>query len=93
MKKTHRRETRRYSEDARPALEIGTSYQRLMLRTPLACVSRGPAKAYTPLPAKVELAKKPVVLKAVMAQISRPEYLAKRPRYTEDSGPQIGDKL
>ena len=59
-----------------------------MLRTPLACVSRGPAKAYTPLASKVDLAKKPVVLKAVMAQISRPEYLAKIPRYTEDSGPQ-----
>ena len=63
--------------------EIGTVYQRLMLRTPLACVSRGPAKAYTPPAAKVDLAKKPVVLKALMAQISRPEYLAKIPRCTE----------
>ena len=59
-----------------------------MLRTPLASVSRGPAKAYALPAAKVDLAKKPVVLKAVMAQISRPEYLAKIPRYTEDSGPQ-----
>ena len=33
------------------------------------------------------------MLKAVMAQISRPEYLVKIPRYTEDSGPQIGDEL
>ena len=73
--------------------KIGTIYQRLMLRTPLACVSSGPAKACTPLAAKVDLAKKPVVLKAVMAQISRPEYLAKIPRYTEDSGPENGDEL
>ena len=51
-------------------------------------VNRGPAKAYTPPAAKVDLVKKPVVLKAVMVQISRPEYLAKIPRYTEDSGPQ-----
>ena len=56
-------------------------------------MSRGPAKAYTPPVAKVDLAKKPVVLKAVMAQISRPEYLAKIPRYTEDSGPANGDEL
>ena len=73
--------------------KIGTIYQRLMLRTPLASVSRGQAKAYTPPAAKVDLAKKPVVLKAVMAQISRPEYLAKIPRYTEDSGPEDGDEL
>ena len=73
--------------------EIETVYQRLMLRTPLACVSRGPAKAYTPPAAKVDLVKKPVVLKAVMAQISRPEYLAKIPRYTEDSGPQNSKDL
>ena len=73
--------------------EIGTIYQRLILRTPLACVSRRPAKAYTPQPAKVDLAKKLVVLKAVMAQISRQEYLAKIPRYNEDSGPQDGDEL
>ena len=64
-----------------------------MLRTPLTCVSRGPAKAYTPLASKVDLAKKPVVLKAVMAQISRPEYLAKIPRYTKDSGPQNSEEL
>ena len=73
--------------------KIGTIYQRLMLRTPLASVSRGPAKAYAPPAAKVDRAKKPVVLKAVMAKISRPECLAKIPRYTEDSGPQIGGKL
>ena len=47
--------------------EIGTVYQRLMLRTPLACVSRGLAKAYTPLAAKIDLVKKPMVLNAVMA--------------------------
>ena len=47
--------------------EIGTVYQRLMLRTPLACISRGLAKAYTPLAAKIDLVKKPVVLNAVMA--------------------------
>ena len=69
--------------------KIGTIYQRLMLRTPLACVSRGLAKAYTPPAAK----KKPVVLKAVMAQISRPEYLAKIPRYTEDLVPEDSDEL
>ena len=73
--------------------EIGTVYQRLMQRIPLASASRGPARAYTPPLAKVELAKKPVVLKAVMAQISRPEYLVKIPRYREDFGPQIGDEL
>ena len=48
---------------------------------------------YTPPASKVDLAKKPMVLKAVMAQISRPEYLAKIPRYTEDSGPEDGDEL
>ena len=47
--------------------EIGTVYQRLILRTPLACVSRGLAKAYTPLAAKIDLVKKPMVLNAVMA--------------------------
>ena len=57
--------------------KIGTVYQRLMQRTPLSSVGRGPARAYTPPEAKVDLAKKPVVLKAVMAQISRPEYMAK----------------
>ena len=54
---------------------------------------RGLAKAYTPPAVKVDLAKKPVVLKAVMAQISRPEYLAKIPRYTEDSGPEDSEDL
>ena len=73
--------------------KIGTIYQRLMLRTPLASVSRLPAKAYIPPAVKVDLAKKPVVLKAVMAQISRPEYLPKIPRYTEDLGPEDGDEL
>ena len=73
--------------------EIGTIYQRLMQRTPLASMSRGLVKAYTPPAAKVDLAKKPLVLKAVMAQISRPEYLAKIPRYTEDSGPEDGEDL
>ena len=73
--------------------EIGTIYQRLMQRTPLSSVSRGLAKAYTPPVATVDLAKKPVVLKAVMAQMSRPEYLGKIPRYTEDSGPEDSEDL
>ena len=73
--------------------EIGTIYQRLQLRTPLSSVSRGLAKACTPPAAKVDLAKKPGVLKAVMAQMSRPEYLAKIPRYTEDAGPEDGEDL
>ena len=41
----------------------------------------------------MDLAKKPGVLKAVMAQMSRPEYLAKIPRYTEDAGPEDGEEL
>ena len=73
--------------------EIGTIYQRLQQRTPLSSVSRGLAKAYTPPAAKVDLAKKPGVLKAVMAQMIRPEYLAKIPRYTEDAGPEDGEEL
>ena len=73
--------------------EIGTVYQRLQQRTPLSSVSRGLAKAYTPPAAKVDLAKKPGVLKAVMAQTSRPEYLAKIPRYTEDAGPEDSQDL
>ena len=64
-----------------------------MLRTPLAYINRGPGKGYTPQAAKVDLVNKPLVLKAVMAQISRPEYLAKIPRYTEDSGPQNSEEL
>ena len=64
-----------------------------MLRTPLAYINRGPGKGYTPQAAKVDLVNKPLVLKAVMAQISRPEYLAKIPRYTEDSGPQNSEAL
>ena len=39
--------------------KIDTIYQWLMQRTPLASVSRGLAKAYTPPAAKVDLAKKP----------------------------------
>ena len=73
--------------------EIGTIYQRLQQRTPLSSVSRGLAKACTPPAAKVDLAKKPGVLKAVMAQMSRPEYLAKIPRYTEDAGPEDSEEL
>ena len=34
-----------------------------------------------------------MVLKAVMAQISRPEYLAKIPRYMEDLGPDNSSDL
>ena len=64
-----------------------------MQRTPLSSVSMGLAKAYTPPAATVDLAKKPVVLKAVLAQMSRPEYLGKIPRYTEDSGPEDGEDL
>ena len=59
--------------------EIGTIYQRLMLRRPLSSVSRGLAKAYIPPAAKVELAKKPGVQKAVMAQMSRPNIWQRYP--------------
>ena len=52
--------------------KIGTVYQRLMQRTPLASIGRGPARAYTQPAAKVDLAKKPGVLNAVMAHLMAP---------------------
>ena len=73
--------------------EIGTVYQRLQQRTPLSSISRGVARAYTPPAAKLDLGKKPGVLRAVMSAMSRPEFLSKIPRFNEDSGPDDSEDL
>ena len=73
--------------------EVGTVYQRLVQRTPLSSVSRGAAKMFMPPAANVDLVKNPTVLKAIMAQVSRAEYVNKIPRYTEDAGPENQEDL
>ena len=73
--------------------EVGTVYQRLVQRTPLTSVGRGAAKFFMPPAASVDLMKGPVVLKAIMSQVSRSEYVNKIPRYTEDAGPEDQEDL
>ena len=91
------KETRKYVNTSLTYFSLvsegGTVLPRLMQRTPLSSVARGKAKKYLPPGAAVNLVSKPTILKAVMAQVSRPEFMDKVARFTEDAEPETGGDL